>query len=310
MQPYQSTTGERVVQTFLTIVLLLLVAGGGLLARRNLRAGRGDRRGAWRLAAFMFAIVIFRAAFSYHVRDSSEIGLLVMRAAFALFVAAFVWMLYIALEPLVRRKWPRVLVSWSRLLAGGLRDPLVGRDILFGVAAAGIFKLANIIWLAGYHMGKVTDDPWTQINPRYLLGGRHELATMVNILMGEIAFGLAILFLLFLLRLLLRRDWAVIVVAPALFSLIMSGGYNFHAVMVAQLALNWLLIVLLITRFGLLAFMVNGLVYDLLDLPLTPDVSAWYFNVGAVVLLFVAALTAFAFHTSLGGKPAFGKLQI
>jgi hypothetical protein len=32
----------------------------------------------------------------------------------------------------VRRRWPATLVSWSRLLAGRFRDPLVGRDVLAG----------------------------------------------------------------------------------------------------------------------------------------------------------------------------------
>ena len=261
------------------------------------------------MAAFMFAIVIFRAAFSYHVADSSEIGLLVMRTATALFIAAFLWMLYIALEPLVRRKWPKTLVSWSRLLAGDLRDPLVGRDVLFGLAGAGIFNLTDITWLAGYRMGKIPDSPLTQISSRVLLGGRYELAAMAQSLMVSIFFCSAILFMLFLLRLLLRRDWAVIV-AATLFPLIMSALENFHAVAIAGMVVVWLLIVLMIMRFGLLTVIVATFVNDLTQLPLTPDVSAWYFNVGAVVLLVVAALTAYAFHASLGGKSPFGKLHI
>ncbi len=41
-------------------------------------------------------------------------------------------MIYIALEPSVRRYWPRLLISWSRLMAGDFRDPMVGRDLLVG----------------------------------------------------------------------------------------------------------------------------------------------------------------------------------
>jgi hypothetical protein len=41
---------------------------------------------------------------------------------------------YLALEPHVRRRWPTVLVAWSRVLSGRWRDPLVGRDVLAGVA--------------------------------------------------------------------------------------------------------------------------------------------------------------------------------
>ena len=45
-----------------------------------------------------------------------------------------VWLLYLAVEPFVRRRWPQTIVSWSRILGGKLRDPLVGGDILIGVA--------------------------------------------------------------------------------------------------------------------------------------------------------------------------------
>ncbi len=45
------------------------------------------------------------------------------------------WLFYVALEPIVRRTWPGVLISWSRVLAGRLRDPLVGHHLLVGVLA-------------------------------------------------------------------------------------------------------------------------------------------------------------------------------
>ena len=40
-----------------------------------------------------------------------------------------------SLEPRVRRLWPTTLISWARLLSGRARDPMVGRDLLIGVAA-------------------------------------------------------------------------------------------------------------------------------------------------------------------------------
>ena len=51
-------------------------------------------------------------------------------------VPALVWLLYIALEPHLRRVWPETMIGWSRLLAGSVRDPLVGRDVLVGVLIA------------------------------------------------------------------------------------------------------------------------------------------------------------------------------
>lgn len=44
------------------------------------------------------------------------------------------------MEPWVRRHWPKTIISWSRLLSGQARDPLVGRDILFGV-------LLGVVWI-------------------------------------------------------------------------------------------------------------------------------------------------------------------
>ena len=35
-----------------------------------------------------------------------------------LFWLVLFWILYIAIEPFVRRRWPQILVSWTRLLSG------------------------------------------------------------------------------------------------------------------------------------------------------------------------------------------------
>lgn len=42
------------------------------------------------------------------------------------------WVTYMAIEPYVRRVWPRMLVGLVRLLSGRLRDPAVrsGGDIV------------------------------------------------------------------------------------------------------------------------------------------------------------------------------------
>ena len=36
----------------------------------------------------------------------------------------------------MRRRWPRTLLAWSRVLAGRFRDPLVGRELLAGTLLA------------------------------------------------------------------------------------------------------------------------------------------------------------------------------
>ena len=63
--------------------------------------------------------------------------------AWGLIVATTVWVLYVALEPHVRRRWPSSLISWGRLLAGQMRDPVVGRDLLVGILAGVFWAVAS-----------------------------------------------------------------------------------------------------------------------------------------------------------------------
>jgi len=167
MQPYQMTTAERVGMVLFTLLLLSLLVVGAMLARKNLHQGRGDRRGASRLAAFVFvawAVAVFFGA--HHVPTFGELGLFVEGLAWGIFLSCFFWVLYIALEPYVRRRWPATLVSWSRLLAGGFRDPLVGRDVLVGclfaafIVAMGSLGLFVPSWLGHPPPQPATGPDW------------------------------------------------------------------------------------------------------------------------------------------------------
>ena len=134
MQAYKPSTSEKLSDMSWILVLVTTLCVGAYLARRNLRLGRGDRRGASRFAAAVFAISAAAWIFGgTHVASSAEFGLIVMRVGWSLFLAGAVWMVYVAVEPYVRKYWPGVLIGWSRLLAGRWQDPLVGRDILVGV---------------------------------------------------------------------------------------------------------------------------------------------------------------------------------
>ncbi|MGK2858339.1 MAG: serine/threonine-protein kinase, partial [Thermoanaerobaculia bacterium] len=121
-----------VIVTGLIIAALL---GGLWVARRNLRRGRGDRRGAMRLW-----IAVFLALSAASLLRADLVGglphvwdIITERIGLAGFRAATIAILYLAIEPYLRRRWPTLLVSWSRLLAGGWRDPLVGQHVLLGV---------------------------------------------------------------------------------------------------------------------------------------------------------------------------------
>ena len=64
----------------------------------------------------MFGYWIVRAA---HFSDPDvELDRLFTALGFALFCAGALWVLYLALEPYVRKFWPTTVISWSRLLGG------------------------------------------------------------------------------------------------------------------------------------------------------------------------------------------------
>src|SRR6202140_4029748 len=181
MQPYQETTGERIFLVIFIVVFLTVLAGSALLVRRNLRLDRGDRRGASRLAAFVFVAWAVEGFFAaHHVPNFAEfplfMGFLVWGSGFS----CFTWLLYIALEPYVRRRWPATLVSWSRFLAGGFRDPLVGRDILVGCfLGAFSIPLVRLGWFVPSWLGQPPMQPYT--GPQWqFMGSRAIIADTSN----------------------------------------------------------------------------------------------------------------------------------
>jgi serine/threonine-protein kinase len=116
----------RILTGLGALLLAIVPIGGVFFARRNLRLGRGDRRGAFRLTVAVAALRTVSWLLSEnHVAGPWEIALLLDFIAATLLNCGVLWVVYVALEPFVRRQWPHMLVSWTRLLAGGWRDPLV-----------------------------------------------------------------------------------------------------------------------------------------------------------------------------------------
>ena len=134
-------TGQSEREAILIGFLLTILLGSILVARRNLRLGRGDRVGASRLALFVVIASLLAWVFSaHHVPTLFEFGLFVLATGWSLFLAGIIWLVYIAVEPYLRKHWPHALISWNRLLAGRVRDPLVGRDLLVGSAIGVLFS--------------------------------------------------------------------------------------------------------------------------------------------------------------------------
>ncbi len=205
------------------ILALALPLGGVVLARRNLRLGRGDRKGAFRVALFVFvSYSLARLLRADHVSSfGDELWTVIKVLAYPVFFALLVWVVYMALEPYARRRWPHMLISWKRLLAGNLDDPLVGRDVLVGCVVG---NFVHVFFLAAVFgptwMGSASPPP-----PPFSLGDTltsfREAGFRVFVNQySAVLYGLVFLFMLVLLRLIVRNTalamvlWCLLVGSP------------------------------------------------------------------------------------------------
>ena len=242
-----------------------------------------------------------------HVAGGFEVGVLEIGSAQVLWKAAFFWLCYLALEPHVRRLWPQVLISWSRLVNGQWRDPLVGQNVLLGVLAGVVVAAVNQFQVLAPAWFGLTPQPSI---PSHALALDGPLALMgwqlVQIIKtpGNTLFGLMMLFLC---RLVLRRGFLVSCAYVAVMTVVFTLFSEAHPV------LGWFVFGIMNSlnlwvylRLGFLAGIVMNLTLGaLMTAPLTTHFSAWYAGNGLAVVAFFLALAALGFYTSQAGRPIF-----
>jgi serine/threonine-protein kinase len=302
MKAPEQSTGKK-VQQYLAMVLIFGFFYGVIhLARVNYRRGRGDREGAFRLAWVVFVLEILLWLSRGHlVAGLATFGSLVLAVSTALFVSGTTWMLYLALEPWVRRRWPQTMITWSRLLSGQFRDPLAGRDILFGVMlGVGWILIVQIGSIAMTHLGAAPALAQTE----YLAGGREALGAWLLQIPASIIGTLQFFFLLLGLKFLLRKDWLAALAFVAFFALPKGLTSSYVPVELPMWILIYAIAVLIVYRFGLIPLACAIFTIDMLsNVPFTADFSAWYMSTFALTLLSVVTLAGWGFYHSLGGEP-------
>jgi serine/threonine-protein kinase len=316
--PWTARAGVRVdapiilfTLTVVFAILILVLVATFVLFRRNSRLGRGDRRGASRLAWFVFcALALASVCRADHTTvPLAEYHLLILILSQSAFLAGLFWLIYMALEPPMRRRSPGALISWSRLLAGRFADPLVGRDVLVG-AMAGLaltllYALARVApaWLGRPAMIPIDASVTTLASPWY---------TAYYMFLDPavaVAHSLTALFFLYVLHAISGRAWAARLLFLAILippTVVTWGDDVLFGVVGA--ALHVALWLFLLVRFGLLGSVVfQWAFYLLISTPLTSNWSDWFAGRSFLVIACLASLLVFAFHTSLAGKPMFGK---
>jgi hypothetical protein len=293
-----------------TIAVFLMLVAAGLIARHNLRKGRGDRAGAFRLAAFVSAVAfVVWVLNAKHVADPNvEMGRFF--TGLPLWATGLLWLLYLAVEPYIRRFWPSTLVSWSRLMANQWRDPLVGRDILFAVGLGVLIHvLSTGSFLLTRRLGYALPPDVPSLDQ--LLGTRYVLADVGNRVFNALLNALFAVFGMVLIKIILKREWAAVIMAIALFTFTSSRGLDdvgSRALNLAFLVTFLTIIVLTIKRLGLLATVVLFLVeFIVSNAVITHDPSSWFFADSMLVLLIPAALALYGFWASRGGEPLLGR---
>ncbi len=303
MQAPEKSAGKKVGEMLLVGMLISMILAALWLARRNYRQGRGDVDGALRIARIFFGLLLLLWMLRSHlVAGLGTFGLLVIAISTALFLSGLIFVLYLALEPYVRRYWPHAIISWSRLLTGRVRDPLVGRDILFGVLLGVIwvviFKIAHLfLFRAGASPDLLSSD--ALVGTRRALGAW--LAQIPNSILGTLQF-----FFIFMgLKVALKKDWLATIVFVAIFGFAKLDGSTHLAIDGVTTILVYGILALIVYRFGLVPlacaiFTVNMLA----NVPFTGDISAWYFGMTMFALLSVVGLAGWGFYYSLGGQQA------
>ena len=305
---------SRLSEAVEVFFLMALLVSGALLARRNYRLGRGDREGALRLAVVMLVLeILLWACRSHIVAGFQTFGFLMLAISAGLLWGAVMWMLYMAIEPWIRRNWPQAIISWSRLISGQLRDAVVGRDILFGVAFGTLWIV--VFGLTFSPMARAGASPPLTATS-YLVGGRHALGRILYqvplSLFSTLQFFFVLMGLKVLVEFLFRRmrlkipysDWIAAGFFVAIFVWKRSLDSTHLAIELPAFVVIYSILSMIVLRFGLVPLAVAAFTVEMfLNVPFTTDFSAWYAGSTAFALLIVVAIAGWGFYHSLGGQP-------
>jgi serine/threonine-protein kinase len=294
---------------------ILLIGGGVLLAGRNVRQNRADRRGAARFGIFTtLASLTARLASASHSSDAGvEFGTQIIAGlAFAAFTGGLSWVYYLAIEPYGRRFWPDALLAWTRLWSGRLRDPRIGRELLIGLTFGAVsLAVVEIPKLLSIQLGwKMPQFPFG--NGLWVTAGAPSLVTLwLNHLMGALQSALAIAMIFLVLRLVLRRPRVALIAGVAVLLLAMNGGQVISGTWVDRfnVVAFTTLLTFVIHRFGLLAAATVLFVDNVVtDVPWTTDLSAWWSTPTLLTMSLMIGLVSFAFYAARRGEPLFGNV--
>jgi hypothetical protein len=193
------------------------------------------------------------------------------------------------------------------VLDGRLRDPLVGRDLLVG-------GVAGILSTAGFLLPLTA--PWLGLPPAApsalgaggLTGTAAWLAVLLEMSLESFLVPVVYLLCLLVFRVALRKPWlgnATFFLVVALLVFVFSAGDPLAPVAIVSTLVVGAIGLVVLTRFGLFAFLVTVFFSSWDRLALTTDPGSWYFGQSVVTMAIFAAIAVCGFALSAGGQMKF-----
>jgi serine/threonine-protein kinase len=292
MEPFRPSSQQRLGQILSMVMIVSMILASLALARRNLVAGRGDRRGALTIAVASIVLgCLIWALRAHHVSEvPREFALAVSGFADVFLQAAFFATLYLALEPFIRRRHPEMLISWTRLLNGRVRDPLVASHALIGTAAGALFAVGGSMPVQEL-FGMPPDIPATYMVDA-VLGAADAVVPLLSRLQQAVGIGLATLLLLTGMEQIVRKLWlaATLTVAAIVARDALSGQAPWAYVFVVY-SILFVPPMMALLRCGVVAFVFSRVAINVLgSYPVTEHLSAWYSTPTRVVLIYVTLM--------------------
>jgi serine/threonine-protein kinase len=274
-----------------------------LLARRNWTKLRADRQGAFRIAvAVMILSAIHWIGVTHPIANGNMLDLATSAAADWLMSAAQLFLVYLALEPEVRARWPHSIVTWNRVLAGRWLDAQVASHVLIGAAVGtGLWVIFKAVAIFVFHTNEPTN--W-DVSLHYLLGTRQWIGAHAGNLVSALAKGLLAFLTIFGMRQIFRRDWLAALAAAALFTLAEEEVRTSGSIPLGLwYGCIYASIIIVLLRRGLVASIVAVFFADTMNaIPLGGDWGVWYMSSCIASILLLTGIAVFAFWRSLGGR--------
>jgi hypothetical protein len=197
-------------------------------------------------------------------------------------------------------------VGWSRLTAGRIRDPLVGRELLTGLAAgAAAVVLGRALLLAA--LGNGMGLPVTLLNS-VVSNSRFPALYAISANGGQaITYTIGALIFILMLRLVLRNTVAAVIGVTVIYALLLTGAGGLPSF--ASAVIGGVILFVLLFRSGAVTFGAAILSsFTLNNAPLTFRFGEPFAGTGLSVALAVIAVGVMGFWIALAGKPWFGTL--